>query len=682
MFPVGIEQADAGKTRKIPRIKWTDGSTSDPDGVRRLWRQFPEAAVGVVTGQRSNLYVVDVDREEALTAAGFSLTGGRQVATNRPGGRHIYFSAPSDGGKVKNVARDGLDLRGDGGFVVCWGAPPDGTLSPLPRDVTEWARGGTSENGPADVLPDEIHEGGRESALVSLAGSMRRRGSSRSAILAAITVENSERCRPPLPSEDLERIATSVAGYAPEGVPADSAVLIALQARRSNSIAGDYLSKATQPDGDVTQFRLAMEAAEMLQGRACWLDDEKSWWMCSRTNRPGVWSRQRELGVENAVTELVVVRKPDASAAWTAGVEKYLRGRMVVDSAKFDKQPWLLGVTGGVVDLRTGNLLDPDPDLLLTRAAPTRFDESASCTLWLEHLTRLFEDDSERVGWFQRAIGAALVGNAVEKDQVFVVVIGPPGNGKGTAMRTIMHVLGEDQHAVSVNAGDMTGRERHLAWMHRLRGARLAVVEEMKKSALDVQKLKTLTGADTIVANKMRKEDETWVPSHTLFMTSNHPPNFGGDTVGMERRYRPIPTAPSLTRDEMSADYEERLRDEAEGILSWAVQGCLLWQQDGRRLQALESIDRMAEQHIMDDDPFEEWAEECVKLRVGWSSRKAVISSVNWWRSGRGIDHLSRNETTELYNWLRSNGAADKRSSGARERGFCMSVVAGPVIRD
>ena len=63
----------------------------------------------------------------------------------------------------------------------------------------------------ADGQP--IPEGGRNNALASLAGSMRRRGMSESAITAALREVNNEQCNPPLDDGDVRRIAQSVCRY-------------------------------------------------------------------------------------------------------------------------------------------------------------------------------------------------------------------------------------------------------------------------------------------------------------------------------------------------------------------------------------------------------------------------------------------------------------------------------------
>src|SRR5207245_8810665 len=61
----------------------------------------------------------------------------------------------------------------------------------------------------------EIREGARNTTLASLAGSMRRAGGSVGAITAALLNENHERCKPPLPTDEIHKIARSIGRYAP-----------------------------------------------------------------------------------------------------------------------------------------------------------------------------------------------------------------------------------------------------------------------------------------------------------------------------------------------------------------------------------------------------------------------------------------------------------------------------------
>jgi tight adherence protein B len=67
----------------------------------------------------------------------------------------------------------------------------------------------------APTVLGEIPVGARNTTLISFAGSMRRRGMSVEAILAALRVENATRCRPPLPPSEVELIAAGVGRYTP-----------------------------------------------------------------------------------------------------------------------------------------------------------------------------------------------------------------------------------------------------------------------------------------------------------------------------------------------------------------------------------------------------------------------------------------------------------------------------------
>ena len=69
----------------------------------------------------------------------------------------------------------------------------------------------------------QIGEGGRNKHLASLAGTMRRRGMSETAILAALFEENQISCSPPLPDKELKTIARSVGRYSPAAPAAPAA---------------------------------------------------------------------------------------------------------------------------------------------------------------------------------------------------------------------------------------------------------------------------------------------------------------------------------------------------------------------------------------------------------------------------------------------------------------------------
>jgi Bifunctional DNA primase/polymerase, N-terminal len=109
LVPRGLEQA-----------------TTDPTVIDAWWSAHPAANVGVRTGSRSGLVVLDVDGEAgAASLRSLVARHGRFAAVwvrTGSGGWHAYFSRPEH--EVRNSTGrlgPGLDVRGDGGYVV---APP------------------------------------------------------------------------------------------------------------------------------------------------------------------------------------------------------------------------------------------------------------------------------------------------------------------------------------------------------------------------------------------------------------------------------------------------------------------------------------------------------------------------------------------------------------------------------
>ncbi len=58
-----------------------------------------------------------------------------------------------------------------------------------------------------------IPEGKRNDTLFQLAGTMRQKGMSKEAIFQALKVTNEEKCKPPLPEEEVRRLAQSIGEY-------------------------------------------------------------------------------------------------------------------------------------------------------------------------------------------------------------------------------------------------------------------------------------------------------------------------------------------------------------------------------------------------------------------------------------------------------------------------------------
>lgn len=104
-------------------------ASRDPAIVRKWWKEYPQANIGIPTGAISGFSVLDVDMDKGGEDSLFSLEQDHGklpetvIQLTGGGGYHYLFKVPF-GVKIKNSVESlgaGLDIRGDGGYIV--GAP-------------------------------------------------------------------------------------------------------------------------------------------------------------------------------------------------------------------------------------------------------------------------------------------------------------------------------------------------------------------------------------------------------------------------------------------------------------------------------------------------------------------------------------------------------------------------------
>jgi len=116
-------------SNKKPLIKdWPNAASTDPNQIRKWWDMFPTAMIGVVTGPRSGLFVIDVDVKNSApglsSLAALEKEHGKLPDTlsqiTASGGFHYLFQYPKgiELGNSSGKLGKGIDTRGTGGFIV------------------------------------------------------------------------------------------------------------------------------------------------------------------------------------------------------------------------------------------------------------------------------------------------------------------------------------------------------------------------------------------------------------------------------------------------------------------------------------------------------------------------------------------------------------------------------------
>lgn len=257
-----------------------------------------------------------------------------------------------------------------------------------------------------------------------------------------------------------------------------------------------------------------------------------------------------------------------------------------ISAENLDRNPDLLNVSNGTIDLRSGELCPHRQTDLISKLVPIEYDPQAKAPEFEKFVSEVFAEKEELINYIQRLFGYTLTGHT--REQMFGLCWGEGSNGKTTLLERLKTIMGE--YAVSSPADTFMPRKPGAPTndLARLAGKRLVIaVETSEGRRLDEEIIKKLTGGDTVSARFLNREFFDFSPVFKLFIVTNHKPVIRGTDPGIWRRVRLVPfTQRWYSQDEEGTPKrDERLVDklqtELPGILAWAVRGAVLWHQSG-----------------------------------------------------------------------------------------------------
>lgn len=307
---------------------------------------------------------------------------------------------------------------------------------------------------------------------------------------------------------------------------------------------------------------------------------------------------------------------------------------------EWDQDRWLLNTPGGVVDLRTGITRPHDRADRFTKI--TAVAPGGECPTWLQFLDRATGGDRDLQAFLKRMCGYALTGEVREHALFFVY--GTGGNGKGTFLNTITHIMGDYQRVSGSETFTESPGDRHTTELARLHGARLVTAQETEEGKRWAEsRIKALTGGDPITARYMRQDDFTFLPQFKLVIVGNHKPSFRSVDDAIKRRLHLVPFTTIIPAEEKDPELPEKLKAEAAGILRWMIEGCLEWGRDG--LRPPQIVKESTDEYLGAEDSLQQWLDDCCDMdRAGFTSSKALFYSWTKWceQSGEYVGTMKR----------------------------------------
>ena len=164
----------------------------------------------------------------------------------------------------------------------------------------------------------------------------------------------------------------------------------------------------------------------------------------------------------------------------------------------FDRDPELLNLQNGTLDLRTIELRPHDRADLITKVAGTTYAPDAECPNFRAFLHEIFEGDADLIAFYQRLVGYSLTG--LTSSQGVYILWGSGANGKSVMLRVQTTLMGDYATHTPAETFMVQKNPSVRGDVARLAGARLVTSTEVEDGQRLAETLiKQFSGEDSPV---------------------------------------------------------------------------------------------------------------------------------------------------------------------------------------
>jgi putative DNA primase/helicase len=290
----------------------------------------------------------------------------------------------------------------------------------------------------------------------------------------------------------------------------------------------------------------------------------------------------------------------------------FARALLNIHIEELNRELYALNVQNGVIDLHTGELREHRRTDFITRCCLVAYDPKAKAPKWDAFLRRIFADNVAVIDFVQRAAGYSLTGDTGE--QCLFILHGSGANGKSVLLEVLGRMLGAYAKQAAPDLLLAKNQDRHPTELADLFGSRLVTaIETSEGRRLAEALVKQMTGGDKMKARFMRQDFFEFDTTHKLWLATNHKPQVRGTDYAIWRRIRLIPFEVTIPEDKRDPKLAAKLiAEELPGILTWAVQGCLAWQEKG--LKPPEKVQAATKAYREEMDVLAGFLDECCEI--------------------------------------------------------------------
>lgn len=253
-----------------------------------------------------------------------------------------------------------------------------------------------------------------------------------------------------------------------------------------------------------------------------------------------------------------------------------------IPESEFDASDYLVNFKNGTFNLETMKLQEHDPaDKLLSCSIANYNADYDKNGRFIRFVSEIMEGDKDKIDFLQRAFGYGLCGR--QKEECFFVLYGKTSrNGKSTLIEAVNKAM--NNYCKTTGSGLLlrTGTtldgdgEQATPMLASLKGRRYAFLSETSENKyLDDERIKRLTGGDSVTARHLYGSQFEFVPKFKMYLATNSLPRVKDDMIFRSGRVKIIEFCHHFTPEEQDHNLKETLESNEclEQIVGWLVDG-------------------------------------------------------------------------------------------------------------
>ncbi|MDM0491207.1 phage/plasmid primase, P4 family [Clostridium perfringens] len=307
-----------------------------------------------------------------------------------------------------------------------------------------------------------------------------------------------------------------------------------------------------------------------------------------------------------------------------------------MDFDVFNRNPYLVNVRNGLLDIRDMSFKEHTPSYLSTVQLNVEYNPHANCPQFEKFLNEVL--DCRLIPLVQEILGYLLTTNT--SAQKSFVLLGPARTGKSTLLWVVEYLLLGKKNVSNIPWQEIGDKFKTAELLGKLAN----VFSDLpSKSIDDTGIFKVVTGEDYLMAEKKNKNPFKFRPFARLVFSCNElPKNYVDRTEGFYRRLIIVPFNRQIEKNKIDKALKYKFQREKEGILNWALEGLKRLYENNFEFSENELTDEVKKEYKRENNNVISFVEECCEIDSLFScSRIELYESYKEFCGEAGLKALS-----------------------------------------